>query len=471
MRKTLLTLALVCSLPALASAQQSWTFESVFPPDSSLATDGNGVHGIAVDPDGKVWIQPFGGSVSVTLVDTIAIGTTKIKTRSLPSIHVYNADGTEADFSPITFLERSGSVVDTLGLRYIGPVEIEGRSYPQFAQLAGVGLRTSPADGHILVAQGDMLYRLNYQTGELMNVARPYGDGASLTAPGVDGAGNVYVATVVRSDARPIKLYSPELQESNAALISGIAGFSRSFDVSLDGNTVFWSGYTTHGIHMYQRESEFDDFPVAPDTVIRGVDSESVTLDPDRGLIWVSAGSPNDMPNRNPGLETNFQPQTWYAFNWMDLSEETPNPAIQDSLKWTGGGIGRPRGLAFSPDGEIAYIAQFSQGSPAVQKLVKGEGNAVAPIGEVVDGFTLKGNYPNPVSGKTNFEFSLPTAGHVTLKIYDALGREIATVVDEMLPAESYRADFDASMLPSGVYLYRLTAGTRALTGTMTVVR
>jgi hypothetical protein len=55
--------------------------------------------------------------------------------------------------------------------------------------------------------------------------------------------------------------------------------------------------------------------------------------------------------------------------------------------------------------------------------------------------------------------FELPRAEHVTLKIYDVLGREVATLVDEMRAAGIYQETFNANRLASGLYFYRLTAG------------
>ena len=69
----------------------------------------------------------------------------------------------------------------------------------------------------------------------------------------------------------------------------------------------------------------------------------------------------------------------------------------------------------------------------------------------------LQQNHPNPFNPMTAIRFAVPTRGHVTLRIYNARGAEVATVVDQEMPAGAYERSFSAAGLPSGTYLYRLT--------------
>lgn len=85
--------------------------------------------------------------------------------------------------------------------------------------------------------------------------------------------------------------------------------------------------------------------------------------------------------------------------------------------------------------------------------------------------FSLKQNYPNPFNPTTIISYKLPAAGKVSLKVYDVLGREVTTLVNEYNPAGSYEVEFDASSLSSGTYFYRLTAGNFIQTKKMILVR
>lgn len=68
-------------------------------------------------------------------------------------------------------------------------------------------------------------------------------------------------------------------------------------------------------------------------------------------------------------------------------------------------------------------------------------------------------NYPNPFNPTTKILYSMPNSGHVYLKIFDSLGREIKTLVDKNQEAGSYEINFDGSGLTSGVYFCRLVTG------------
>ncbi|MBU1937256.1 T9SS type A sorting domain-containing protein, partial [bacterium] len=79
--------------------------------------------------------------------------------------------------------------------------------------------------------------------------------------------------------------------------------------------------------------------------------------------------------------------------------------------------------------------------------------------------------YPNPFNPSTRITFDLKKAGHVSLKVFDLLGREVAILVDEVHPAGIHNATFDGSDLPSGIYFYRLQAGDFVQTKKMVLLK
>ena len=80
-------------------------------------------------------------------------------------------------------------------------------------------------------------------------------------------------------------------------------------------------------------------------------------------------------------------------------------------------------------------------------------------------------NYPNPFNPTTMIIAQWPEACDVMLVVFDVLGREVATLVEGRYAAGRYRFKFDASERPSGVYLYRLTAGKHVETRKMLLIR
>jgi len=88
-----------------------------------------------------------------------------------------------------------------------------------------------------------------------------------------------------------------------------------------------------------------------------------------------------------------------------------------------------------------------------------------------VSSFSLSQNYPNPFNPSTKIKYEIPELSFVTLKIYDVLGNEVATLVSEEKPAGNYQVNFDALAIPSGIYFYRLQAGNFIQTKKMVLLR
>ncbi len=81
------------------------------------------------------------------------------------------------------------------------------------------------------------------------------------------------------------------------------------------------------------------------------------------------------------------------------------------------------------------------------------------PINSMPKKYELEQNYPNPFNPTTTINYSVPKSSTVTIKIYDILGKEVETLVNEQKTAGNYKIEFNADKLASGIYFYQMRAG------------
>jgi hypothetical protein len=84
---------------------------------------------------------------------------------------------------------------------------------------------------------------------------------------------------------------------------------------------------------------------------------------------------------------------------------------------------------------------------------------AIGDVQNVPNSFSLEQNYPNPFNPSTRISYTIAQSGPVALKVYDVLGKEVASLVNEVKDAGTYTVDFNASNLANGAYFYKLQAG------------
>jgi hypothetical protein len=135
-----------------------------------------------------------------------------------------------------------------------------------------------------------------------------------------------------------------------------------------------------------------------------------------------------------------------------------------------------PSGTVYDPEGDGSSLSSLgvhehwnnSTDKEYTRNLQTGDGiellkmqSPVTSIHEehMASNFALHQNYPNPFNPATTIVYQIAVPGFVTLKVYDDLGREIATLVNEAKPAGQYQVRFDAHNVPSGVYFYRISTG------------
>ncbi|MBS1492037.1 MAG: T9SS type A sorting domain-containing protein [Bacteroidetes bacterium] len=131
-----------------------------------------------------------------------------------------------------------------------------------------------------------------------------------------------------------------------------------------------------------------------------------------------------------------------------------------DIYKTTNGGSNWVQQIS---NGNVTKIAMYNSnlgyatGYAGTVYFTDNGGNVgITPISNVVEGYKLSQNYPNPFNPTTKINFSIPKSGLVQIKIYDMLGREVQSLINEMKTPGEYNIDFNGSNLSSGIYFYKL---------------
>jgi hypothetical protein len=142
----------------------------------------------------------------------------------------------------------------------------------------------------------------------------------------------------------------------------------------------------------------------------------------------------------------------WLAFDWtaLDFLSDTSKATAKDpKYKWMFYDVKNPATL---------FIKTTTGVSEQPQALVPGQ-------------FSLAQNYPNPFNPSTAINYTIGAKAHVTLKVFNVIGQEVATLVNESMNPGSYSATFSASNFSSGVYFYTLTAGNFIQTNKMVLLK
>jgi photosystem II stability/assembly factor-like uncharacterized protein len=153
----------------------------------------------------------------------------------------------------------------------------------------------------------------------------------------------------------------------------------------------------------------------------------------------------------NGGGGNNIIASTWG--NGIVLSTDNGNTWTR-----TDTGLATQWSMAITLFGSDLYVGSWGQGvwkRPLSEVTTSVIGT---PESELPKVFALEQNYPNPFNPNTTINYQLSKQSYVTLKVFDVLGREVATLVNENKNSGSYEVEFDGSKLPSGVYFYRLYA-------------
>jgi hypothetical protein len=234
--------------------------------------------------------------------------------------------------------------------------------------------------------------------------------------------------------------------------LNNLSGISHSINTGLNfGTLYFWRvrGVNSFGSGAWSEARSFTTLTLAPPTVELFLPANDSTGTPRRPrFVWVAT----------PDAIT-YTLRISTADNFIGL-DDFIYTGIQSTL------LELPVNLAYNTPYFWRVRAENSGGpgawSPTWRFTVQGVPVSLNEDTDVPIEFVLKQNYPNPFNPNTRIEYGLPESGNVSMIVYDVMGRPVASLVNEVKQRGYHTVDFDASGLPSGMYIVRVISGNQA---------
>jgi len=291
----------------------------------------------------------------------------------------------------------------------------------------------SDVNGNIYVIENDTIKLLGVTDGKVISKSNIALQSDPFTTISVDGEGKVYV----NNNTNKMFCFSPDLQTVIWEL--GVTNLTHCGPALAKDGTLVITG-AGFNIKAYKPNKPFK--PVAD---FRADSTHIFTGD-----------------NISFYDQSSYSPTSW---QWSFPGGE-PTSSVEQN----------PQGIVYNFPGtyEVSLIAINALGSDTlikscyieVQEAVFVNDDGISP-----EEFILHQNYPNPFNPRTSISWQSPLRGWQTLRVYDVIGNEIASLVNEEMPAGRYEVDFDASGLTSGIYFYRLKVGNFVETKKMTLLK
>ncbi|MBK8551656.1 MAG: choice-of-anchor J domain-containing protein [Ignavibacteria bacterium] len=225
---------------------------------------------------------------------------------------------------------------------------------------------------------------------------------------------------------------------------------------------VTWTGVAATGV-----ASTFAVHYNSATTGLTGGSGTNMLKSTDGGNSYVSAGPLPGASGSLNGLEGSGT-DWWSVRSGADVYRSTNQGGTWTTVYTVAGAVfndidfkdvsGCPTGWAVTSTGGIAKMNSTIVGISSYSS-------------EIPNSYLLKQNFPNPFNPTTNINFTIPQSGFVTLKVYNTVGMEVATLLNENKPASSYVIGFNAASLPSGAYFYRIETGNFTDTKKMMLIK
>jgi hypothetical protein len=437
----------------------------------------NSPHGVAVAPDGNVWVNIYGGYGEM---EVLASG----DTIHWKGIYVLDPEtGEHVSFSPIETLTFPDGTIDSL-------------TAESATSGGGRGIEVD-GDGNILSSHYKSLYKINYMTGEGM--AMYVSPNGSITDAVTDANGNTYVGNVGADN--PVVVLDGNLAYVGNA-IDTVRNINRALEVSANGEDLYigstWNGMgisrfsssvpgviqhapvDTFGV-LHDVPACFDEISssIADSAYIGWCDAANADTVFAETMMWASSLDFDPDGNLLVGCVTAAWGGPTGGGNWLfdPMDTEEPIAIVGNWHDWDGTGEGvtdGPRGAAWDADGDL-YLADFYSNGVFLYTMdyssVSDDPKSVVP-----SGYVLNQNYPNPFNPNTKIEFTIPASEHVSVNIYNLEGRLVKTLIDQEMRSGQHVVRWDGNnqigtKVATGMYIYQLKTKSMVLHRRMTFVK
>lgn len=250
--------------------------------------------------------------------------------------------------------------------------------------------------------------------------------------------------------------------DANTGILAGPGRWMRR---TTDGGST-WDTVSIAGIPAAVTKADFEDIAIIDNSHGFVIGSKQILYTADKGKTWtyVDHGVKN--------IDSSFYTITFQndKTGYIGCFDGTILKTADGGKTWSADNTFTGKYYIYSSGVNESGRAFFGTANGYI--IASGQGTAVeSSTSAVPSGYSLGQNYPNPFNPSTSIGFYLPSAGKVMLKVYDILGNESASLVNEYMNAGYHTATFDAGHLSSGTYFYQLSVQGTVITKKMSLIK